>query len=396
MSRKVPTVTLTNYTSIFTKPIFQNQNGEWYKDVGYEDSIDIIRDNFVEARKSFVAIGYYLKHIKEKELYKEGNYQNIWECAEGEFGLSASAASNYMKMNDAYSVNGDTPILDEKYKGFSKSQLQEMLALTEKKREEIQPEQTVREIREIAKEEKKIADPSEKEVRYFYEHYVKKDMDNELRSAWKIELQKKYKNAGGSNSFFDWKGSARGIKINKADEITWAQLVRLINQYYPKKKEDKREDEKEEQLEGQMNIADYPNIMPDNTDETKQNIKKEIPNPGSECPPGINQCIRQEWGLTEKQQDAGKKECTECWKKWEENKKQNTVMFEALEENIKKVETKEEMREDIKNSEYFKQKNIEENRMEILYELLNRAYEEKDERTACVLKWAIFTLENAI
>ena len=54
------------------------------------------------------------------------------------------------------------------------------------------------------------------------------------------------------------------------------------------------------------------------------------------------------------------------------------------------------MREDIKNSEYFKQKNIEENRMEILYELLNRAYEEKDERTACVLKWAIFTLENAI
>lgn len=46
MGKEMPSVSLINYTDIFTKPIFQNQNGEWYRDVGYEDSLDIIRENF--------------------------------------------------------------------------------------------------------------------------------------------------------------------------------------------------------------------------------------------------------------------------------------------------------------------------------------------------------------
>lgn len=332
MSRKTPSVEINNYTSIFTGSV-----GEWYKNVGYEDSLDFIRDNFIKARKSFVEIGYYLKHIKEGELYKEGGYQNIWECAEGEFGLSAPAASNYMKMNDAYSVNGNTPILDEKYNGFNKSQLQEMLALTDKRREEIRPEQTVREIRGIAKEEKRLAEPSEKEIRQYYKDYIE-EMDEEPRTTLKERLRERYKNAGG-NSPVQWSGSARGIRINQSDEITWAQLVKLVNRYCPEKQRNKGKERGEEQLQGQMKMEDYPEVMPG---KKKSDLT-------SECPPGIAKCIRQEWGITSKQQEAGKKECLACWGKW---------------------------------------------RMGMLHELLERACAEEDEKIMLVLKWAITALEN--
>lgn len=258
MSRNIPPVEVNNYATIFTAPIFKNQNGEWYRDVGYSDSIDLIRENFLGARKSFVAIGYYLKHIKVLELYKEGGYANIWECAKEEFGLSQPAASNYMKMNDTYSVNGDTPILDEKYAGFNKSQLQEMLALPEEMRKRIIPEQTVTNIRDIAKEEKGSKEPSESEIREFFACAVK-DMDDEPRNTLKDRLRERYRHRHYSGGKFEYNGSSRGISINRKEEITWSQLVKLIERYFPKEIKEK---EKDEQLPGQININDYPGIVP--------------------------------------------------------------------------------------------------------------------------------------
>lgn len=330
MGREIPGVSVTNYASIFTKPIFKNQSGEWYRDVNYEDSLDLIRENFLSAQKSFVAIGYYLKHIKKNELYKDGGYQNIWECAQKEFGLSDTTASNYMKMNDAYSVNGDTPILDDNYALFNKSQLQEMLALPEEKREEIKPEQTVSEIRKIAKEEKRQKEPSAKEIRQFYDRNVK-EMDVEPRSTLKDRLKTAYRNAGGGDSSFDWNGSARGVRINNGEEITWAQLVKLINQYIPQqieeiKEDDEKECSEEQQLPGQMDFADYPGVMP------KKEEEKEI-NVSDNCPPGIASCIRHEWGLTPEQQETGKKECEKCWHDW---KKKEAVLKSAVQKNVEK------------------------------------------------------------
>lgn len=265
MSRKLPEMEVNNYTAIFTKPIFKNQNGEWYRDVGYTDSIDLIRENFQGAAKSFIAIGFYLKHLKEDELYKEGNYQNIWECAQAEFGLSQSVASRYMNMNDAFSIDGNTPLLDDKYNDFNKSQLQEMLALPEDKREEIKAIQTVNEIRNIAKQEKEVKEPSEKEIRFFYDSHVK-EMDYESRETLKDRLKDKYRKAGGYDGIIDYSGSARGITINKADEITWSQLVKLIQQYIPKAPIDRKHTDNSlegEQLPGQMCVEDYPEVLPD-------------------------------------------------------------------------------------------------------------------------------------
>lgn len=295
MSRNVPIMSAANYTDIFTKPIFKNQTGNWWSDVNYVDSLDIIRENFLKARESFVAIGYYLKHIKEKELYLEGGYSDIWQCAQAEFGLSQTAAFNYMKMNDAYSVDGDTPILDEKYAGFNKSQLQEMLTLTAEKRKEVTPEQTVSQIRETVREEKKGKEPSEQAVREFYGQYVK-DMDHEPRSTLKERLKQKYRNAGGADGNLQWDGSSRGIKLNRADEITWAHLVKLIERYFPyvpqepvcgqpvcgppmEPEEEPAEETGEPQIPGQMQIGDYPAALPDNPIKTGSGDNGDIREP---------------------------------------------------------------------------------------------------------------------
>ncbi len=297
MSRNVPIMSAANYTDIFTRPVFKNQNGNWWSDVNYADSLDIIRENFLKARESFVAIGYYLKHIKEKELYLEGGYPDIWQCAQAEFGLSQTAAFNYMKMNDAYSVDGDTPILDEKYAGFNKSQLQEMLTLTAEKREEVTPEQTVSQIRETAREEKKGKEPSEQAVREFYGQYVK-DMDHEPRSTLKERLKQKYRNAGGADGNLQWDGSSRGIKLNRADEITWAHLVKLIDRYFPyvpqepvcgppmEPEEKPAEETGEPQIPGQMQIGDYPEVLPDHPMDDQRDCNSRCGGDYSPCTPG--------------------------------------------------------------------------------------------------------------
>ncbi len=37
---------------------------------GYRDSLEIIKDESFRIQKSFVKIGWYLKHIRDNKLYK--------------------------------------------------------------------------------------------------------------------------------------------------------------------------------------------------------------------------------------------------------------------------------------------------------------------------------------
>lgn len=115
----------------------------------YNENIGTIKKLLISAAMDFCAIGYYLKEIRDKEQYKEAGYSNIWECAQAEFGLSKSAASRHMTMNDMYSIGGNSAELDKKYISFNKSQLQEMLSLPESEREKVTPETTVTEIRKL-------------------------------------------------------------------------------------------------------------------------------------------------------------------------------------------------------------------------------------------------------
>ena len=128
-------------------------NPEWYRDLQYEDAKGFIQDNINNTCRSFVAIGYYLKYILDNDMYLQDGYQNIWDLAQAEFGISKSQASKFMSINDRFSKDGNSPVLLDTYKDFSSSKLSEMLYLTDEQLEQVKPVTTVAEIREIRKPE---------------------------------------------------------------------------------------------------------------------------------------------------------------------------------------------------------------------------------------------------
>lgn len=117
--------------------------------LGYQDSIEIIKDESYRIQKSFVKIGWYLKHLRDNELYKEGNYSNIWECAADQLGYSQSTASRFINICEKFSKNHNSPELDEKYAGFDKSQMIEMLPMDLEQLDKVTPDMTVKQIRDV-------------------------------------------------------------------------------------------------------------------------------------------------------------------------------------------------------------------------------------------------------
>lgn len=120
--------------------------------MGYMDSIEIIKDESFKVQKSFVKIGWYLKHIRDHELYKEGGYANVYECTADQLGYSQSTASRFINICEKFSKDHNSPELDEKYAGFDKSQMIEMLPMEPELLEKVTPDMTVAKIRSVKNE----------------------------------------------------------------------------------------------------------------------------------------------------------------------------------------------------------------------------------------------------
>lgn len=134
---------------------------EWYQAPMTLEEIDrFIIANINTAKRSFIAIGYYLKYVRDRQLYKDGGFSGVLEYAKAKFGIGASQASKYMSINDKFSVNGNSPILLEKYQEFDKTQLSEMLYLTNEQLEQVSVGMTKVEIREIGSPEKVLEESS--------------------------------------------------------------------------------------------------------------------------------------------------------------------------------------------------------------------------------------------
>lgn len=131
--------------------------------MGYKDSLEIIKDESFKVQKSFVKIGWYLKHIRDHELYLEEGYANIYECASSQLGYSQPTVSRFINICEKFSKGHNSPELDEKYAGFDKSQMIEMLPMEEEQIEKITSDMTVKQIREIKTEGQKKREISETE-----------------------------------------------------------------------------------------------------------------------------------------------------------------------------------------------------------------------------------------
>lgn len=121
---------------------------------GYKEAISIISEGMTETRDAFFKIGWHLKYIKDREMYRKEGYKNIYEFAFDKFGISKSNASRFINVCIAFSVGNNSCEPDERYKRFSQSQLVEMQTMRPEDREKVTPEMSIKAIREIKKNQR--------------------------------------------------------------------------------------------------------------------------------------------------------------------------------------------------------------------------------------------------
>lgn len=124
----------------------------------FKENLD--RELMSEA-ESFVKVGYMLKVARDTNILTESGYKSVFEFAKAEYGLDTTMVSRYIGINDTYSVNGYSEMLEDKYKGFGYAKLSEMLTLPPAIVEELAPDMTREDIRTIKKEyqeEQQISD----------------------------------------------------------------------------------------------------------------------------------------------------------------------------------------------------------------------------------------------
>ena len=107
-----------------------------------------IRNRLQETAENFVIIGYRLKQIRDSKMF-EKEYSSLSAFALQEYGLSKDVVSRFIKINDRFSLDGNSMELKAEYRGYGYSKLQEMLSLTPEEEEQVSPEMTVKEIRQI-------------------------------------------------------------------------------------------------------------------------------------------------------------------------------------------------------------------------------------------------------
>lgn len=127
---------------------------QWYeRDFTLEQAMDDIEANLRASVRNFVAIGFYLKAIRDRKLYQDGGYKNFEEFVRDKYDRDKGWASRCIKVNDQLSKDGNSPLLAKAYKEYKVSQLVELAYLTEEQRSLVSPDMTVKEIQAIRKPE---------------------------------------------------------------------------------------------------------------------------------------------------------------------------------------------------------------------------------------------------
>lgn len=292
-----------------------------------------LRQELQGVKQSFVRIGYALRKIDDQELYKQDGYKSIAEFAKEEYGLEPSTTSRFMSINREYSIDGYSEQLRPEFADLGRSQLEEMLKLPEVDRSMIQPETSREEIRELkrfnkAEPEAGVADDMRQLVEKFY--YDNPGILNEVfeEPEFTEETIKRFieiVNPGGNRSYKKglyflmmyenrvavkkfgtnpqnlswWKfwqitrdifgETAAGPKtwqnyfgdeekeeqpsesdISEENNHMQAETHEIHAEKQTKKTADQKEDSESEEIRGQMEIHDYPEILPEGNSESVQ------------------------------------------------------------------------------------------------------------------------------
>lgn len=111
------------------------------------------------------------------------------------------------------------------------------------------------EVKQMVDKERQKKEPTPADVKNFYEVCAKKyDGDRTKLKELLIEhLGRSY--SGGYQNGVDYSCSIRGVKLGRAEEITWTRFVKLVNELYPVTAA-----EPEVQADGQLDLDEYQEV----------------------------------------------------------------------------------------------------------------------------------------
>lgn len=298
-------------------------------------NLQIVDKKFGEIATLFVENGYCLRRQLDEKMYEAAGYQTFEDYIKDVYGRSRSWAKRMMQINEKFSIGGNHPRIDEKYIGYSVSQLQEMLYLTDEQMEDVSPDMTVKEIREVRKPEEKIT-----------------------------PIQRGCitgKNPNGTCACCGNEGTVDCCAQCPEDcnvRCGWLDKKESCATSHDEKSEEVDE------IPGQMHVEDYPELLPKTKEEE------------TGCPPNQSSCARVNWGSSSKEQEAGRKECKKCW---DEYKQRQKILNEA--ERLKETE-EDEIQEVTEPAEVQQASNQDEVILEGEYkELPEEKYEETTEKS---------------
>lgn len=224
----------------------------------YKESLD---QELSSTAESFVRIGYLLKVARDTNILYESGYETVTQFAEAEYNLRPDQVTRFIQINDRYSENGYGTSLQEAYKGMGYTKLVEMLQLPLVIAQELTPDFTRDEIKELrteVEEENKITD-----LEVMLEP---KDWDGEIQILQQVIIQLGHDNQEWYRKVHDWKNRLQGLQefrwvMDPSGSTVYSVRIRGVGKYLLSVKE------KEDQITlinvrtGEKELTDWDTVM---------------------------------------------------------------------------------------------------------------------------------------
>lgn len=343
---------------------------QWYEhDISLQEAMNCIDENLRASVRNFVAIGFYLKEIRNRKLYQEDGCQNFEDFVRKHYDRDKGWASRCIKVNDQLSKDGNSPILADEYREYKVSQLVELAYLTEEQRIQANPEMTVKEIQAIrrpeaepeemtlqkesfGKQEEKVAisqPQGQSREDHVHEQYRLQERYLYPFAKWLIKNHKEWFLESFQNRVEMVEQSERELKkylgASRKGDRAYGFPVTSLTKVYARLYDDRIELTQfegnemtevgtskwfylsaavqamwnEVALEEAQTLRKRTETEPETADPEPEADEIEVDT--NTCPPGNGSCRRQEWGASPEQQKAGHKECVKCWADWKSRQK---------------------------------------------------------------------------
>lgn len=105
-----------------------------------------------KIKEGFMEMGCVLKAARDTDLLQKSQYRNHIDFAKRRYGIDASKTSRYIRIVEHFSIDGNSTVLKEQYKGYGFSKLDIMLNIPDAINEALTPNLSKTEILEIKDE----------------------------------------------------------------------------------------------------------------------------------------------------------------------------------------------------------------------------------------------------